>query len=152
SGKRLGTVEESFVAKLKHGDTFTFAGKVLEFVRVHEMNALVRVAKRKSGLVPRWMGGKLPMSASLAEAVRLRLEQAIDGSYPDAEMQNVKPILEIQRRWSAIPRAAQLLIERTKTREGRHLFLYPFQGRLVHEGLSALLAFRLGRRGIVPVT
>jgi ATP-dependent helicase Lhr and Lhr-like helicase len=152
SGKRLGTVEESFVAKLKAGDRFAFAGKTLEFVRIHEMNAIVKIAKRKSGLVPRWMGGKLPMSVSLADAVRLRMEQVVDGEYPDIEMQTIRPILDLQRRWSAIPRSAELLIERTKTREGNHLFLYPFQGRLVHEGLSALMAFRLARRGIAPIT
>ncbi|HEX4793883.1 MAG TPA: ligase-associated DNA damage response DEXH box helicase [Humisphaera sp.] len=152
SGKRLGTVEESFVAKLKAGDTFAFAGKVLEFVRVHEMSALVRTAKRKRGLVPRWMGGKLAMSSSLADAVRLRMEQAVENDFPDVEMQNIRPILELQRRWSAIPRSSELLIERTKTREGHHLYAYPFQGRLVHEGLSALIAFRLARRGIAPVT
>jgi ATP-dependent Lhr-like helicase len=37
-------------------------------------------------------------------------------------------------------------VERWKSREGHHLFLYPFEGRLVHEGLAALFAFRLGRR------
>src|SRR5579862_4915998 len=67
-------------------------------------------------------------------------------------MQNIRPILELQRRWSAIPRSGELLIECTKTREGHHLYLYPFQGRLVHEGLSALLAFRLARRRIAPLT
>lgn len=152
SGKNLGTVEESFVAKLRPGDTFAFAGKVLEFVRIHEMSAVVRTAKRKSGLVPRWMGGKLPMSVSLADAVRSRMEDAFNENYPDPEMQNVRPILDLQRRWSAIPRSTQLLVEYTRTREGHHHFLYPFQGRLVHEGLSALLAFRLARRGIAPIT
>jgi ATP-dependent Lhr-like helicase len=92
------------------------------------------------------------MSVSLAGAVRLRMEQAVGGNYEDVEMQTIRPILDLQSRWSAIPRSDQLLIERTNTREGHHLFLHPFQGRLVHEGLSALLAFRLARRGITPVT
>jgi ATP-dependent Lhr-like helicase len=33
---------------------------------------------------------------------------------------------------------------------GWHLFVYPFEGRLVHEGLAALLAYRLSR--IAPIT
>jgi ATP-dependent Lhr-like helicase len=37
-----------------------------------------------------------------------------------------------------------------KTREGFHLFFYPFEGRLVHEGLAALFAFRIGR--LQPIT
>src|SRR6185436_14718353 len=44
----------------------------------------------------------------------------------------------------------ELLIERVKTREGYHLFIYPFEGRLVHEGLSALLAYRMSR--LAPIT
>ncbi|HUQ80396.1 MAG TPA: DNA ligase-associated DEXH box helicase, partial [Gemmatimonadaceae bacterium] len=37
-----------------------------------------------------------------------------------------------------------------KTREGWHLFVYPFEGRLVHEGLAALCAYRLARHA--PIT
>ena len=62
----------------------------------------------------------------------------------------VRPLLEIQRKWSAIPRADELLIERMKSRDGRHLFLYPLEGRLVHEGLAALFAYRMSR--LVPIT
>ena len=89
-GKKLGAVEESFVARLKPGDVFTFAGRNLEFVRVHDMTAHVRTAKKKRGNVPRWMGGRLPMSASLAEAVRLRLEEASDGIFIDDEMRIIR--------------------------------------------------------------
>jgi ATP-dependent Lhr-like helicase len=151
-GKKLGMVEESFVAKMRPGDVFTFAGRNLEFVRVHDMTAHVRTAKSKRGAVPRWMGGRLPMSSSLAEAMRLRLEEASDGIFIDDEMRCVQPILELQARWSRIPRRHEILIESTKTREGYHHFLFCFQGRLVHEGLAALLAFRLQRRGVAPVT
>jgi ATP-dependent Lhr-like helicase len=37
-----------------------------------------------------------------------------------------------------------------KTREGWHLFVYPFEGRLVHEGLAALCGYRLSR--LAPIT
>lgn len=151
-GKKLGAVEESFIAKLKPGDVFTFAGRVLEFVRVHDMVAHVRTAKRKSGIVPRWMGGRLPMSSSLAAAMRLRLDEAADGKYVDAEMRHVRPLLELQARWSRIPRLHEAMHESTKTRDGYVNYLYLFQGRLVHEGLAALIAFRLSRAGISPVT
>jgi ATP-dependent helicase Lhr and Lhr-like helicase len=151
-GKRLGAVEESFIAKLKPGDVFTFAGRVLEFVRVHDMTAHVRTAKRKSGIVPRWMGGRLPMSSSLAAAMRMRLDEAADGTYCDAEMMHVRPLLELQARWSRIPRLHEAMHEATKTRDGYVNYLYLFQGRLVHEGLAALIAFRLSRIGIAPIT
>lgn len=151
-GKRLGAVEESFAAKLKAGDVFTFAGKSLEFVRMHEMTAQVRTAKTKKSMVPRWMGGRLPMSSSLAEAMRLRLDEAADGIFPDLEMQHVRPVLELQARWSRIPRLGEVIIENTKMRGNHHEYLFFFQGRLVHEGIAAVVSFRLARRGISPVT
>jgi ATP-dependent Lhr-like helicase len=151
-GKKLGAVEESFVAKLKEGDVFTFAGRTLQFVRMHEMSAQVRTAKRKSGIVPSWAGGRLPMSASLAIAMRLRLDEAGRGLYDDEEMQHVRSLLELQERWSRIPRMDEILHEFTKTREGHAHYFYFFQGRLVHEGLAALVSYRLAKRGISPVT
>jgi ATP-dependent Lhr-like helicase len=129
SGRRLGSVEESFVAKMKPGDTFVFAGRTLEFRRMRDMVAQVTTSKKKSGAVPRWMGGRLPLSESLAIEVCQRLDQAARGQYVDAEMQKIKPILELQARWSAIPRLGEMLIETTTTRDGHHHYIYPFLGR-----------------------
>lgn len=149
-GEKLGSVEESFIARLSPGDKFTFAGRVLEFVRVREMTAWVRRAKGAEGAIPRWTGGRLPLSSELAAAVRERLQAARDGHFEDPELMALRPILALQARWSRIPGAGELLVERTKTRDGHHLFLYPFEGRLVHEGLAALLAYRLSR--VRPIT
>ena len=144
---RLGTVEESFIARLKPGDRFFFAGEPLEFVRVRDMKAWVRRATRLSGAIPRWMGSRMPLSTELAAALRRRLEEASSGEFRGPEMEAVRPILRVQARWSRVPRADELLIERVKTREGHHLFFFPFEGRLVHEGLAALLAYRLSPLG-----
>jgi ATP-dependent helicase Lhr and Lhr-like helicase len=144
-GGRLGSVEESFIARLSQGDRFIFAGKPLEFVRVRDMKAWVRRAPSMKGAIPRWMGSRLPLSGELAAALRKRLEEAARGEYREAEMQAIRPILEVQARWSRIPAADELLIERVKSREGHHLFFFPFEGRLVHEGLAALFAYRLSR-------
>jgi ATP-dependent helicase Lhr and Lhr-like helicase len=144
-GGRLGSVEESFIARLTPGDRFIFAGKPLEFVRVREMKAWVRRATSVKGAIPRWMGSRLPLSGELAAALRNRLEEASRGVFRDPEMEAIRPILEVQARWSRIPAADELLIERVKSREGYHLFFFPFEGRLVHEGLAALFAYRLSR-------
>jgi ATP-dependent helicase Lhr and Lhr-like helicase len=145
-GGKLGHVEESFITKLKPGDHFVFAGKTLELIRIHEMTAIVKRASGKVQTVPRWMGGRMPLSSELAAAVRDQLHLARDHVYATREMDAVRPILEVQSRWSMIPGPEQLLIERLHSREGYHLFFYPFEGRMVHEGLSCLLAYRLGRR------
>ena len=149
-GRRLGSVEESFIARLKAGDRFVFAGNPVEFVRVRDMVAWVRRAPNAKGIIPRWMGSRLPLSGELAAALRGRLGEAADGIFRGPEMQAIKPILDVQGKWSRIPRPGEFLIERVKTREGYHLFFFPFEGRLVHEGLAALFAWRISR--IRPIT
>lgn len=150
SGGSLGHVEESFVSRLKAGDKFIFAGKIVQFVRVREMTAWVRRASGKTGIVPRWAGSRMAFSSELSEAVRATLQHAREGHFEDAEMQAVRPILAIQARWSHIPGSNDFLIERTKTRDGYHLFFFPFEGRPVHEGLAALFAYRIGQ--LTPIS
>ena len=88
----------------------------------------------------------MPLSTKLASAVRLKLEEAAAGKFLGPEMEAVEPLLNTQQAWSAIPRRNELLTEQTKSREGHHLYLYPFAGRLVHEGLASLFAYRLAKR------
>ncbi|WP_141620761.1 ligase-associated DNA damage response DEXH box helicase [Myxococcus sp. AB036A] len=145
SGGRLGSVEESYVSRLKPGDTFIFAGKKLEFSRIQDMTAYVRPAKTKVTQTPRWSGSRLPLSGSLAAAVRRTLDTARHGDVTSDELAAAWPVLDAQARLSRIPAADILLAETCQTRDGHHLFLYPFEGRLVHEGLAALLALRLTR-------
>jgi ATP-dependent Lhr-like helicase len=150
SGGRLGSVEESFIARLRKGDHFLFAGRILEFVRLHEMTAYVRRATAARGAVPRWQGGRMPMSSELAHAALAQLRLATQDRYEGPEMQALKPLLEIQQRWSSLPTAGDNVIETMHSREGRHLFMFPFAGRSVHVGLASLLAYRVGR--LAPVT
>jgi ATP-dependent Lhr-like helicase len=145
TGQRLGSVEESFVAKMRPGDRFLFAGRSLELVRVRDLRAIVRLARSGPRGVPRWMGGRLPLSSRMSAGVRARLESARSGRFDAPEMERLRGILEIQAEVSRIPAANDFLVERLTSREGHHLFFYPFEGRLVHEGLAALFAFRLGR-------
>lgn len=146
NGSTLGMIEEGFISRLRPGDRFVFAGRVLELVRVHNMTAFVRPAKQRSGVVPRWAGGRSPLSTLLSQAIRLKLDEARRGVFDSPEMTTVRPLLELQARWSIIPAPQQTLIERTRTRDGHHLFIFPFEGRLVHEGLCSLVAHRLTRR------
>jgi ATP-dependent Lhr-like helicase len=150
SGGRLGSVEESFIARLRKGDHFLFAGRILEFVRLHEMTAYVRRATGAKGAVPRWQGGRMPMSSELAHAALEQLRLATLERYEGPEMQALKPLLEIQQRWSSLPTPDATVIETMHSREGRHLFMFPFAGRSVHVGLASLLAYRVGR--MTPVT
>ncbi|MGI8817927.1 MAG: ligase-associated DNA damage response DEXH box helicase, partial [Gemmatimonadales bacterium] len=151
-GKTVGTVEENFIARLRPGDVFTFAGRRLKFVRIRDMTAWVRKSEEPTSVVPHWSGARLALSPELAAAVRGKLDQARRGVFEGAEMEAVRPILELQARWSRLPAADELLIERVRTREGHHLFFYPVEGRLVHEGLAALFAYRLAQLGPITFT
>jgi len=144
-GSKIGSVEESFVARMKPGDCFLFGGRLLELVRIHDMTAWVRRATGKRPAVPRWSGGRMPLSNTLADAVVQQLALAGEGAYGSPELQCVRPLLEIQQQWSALPTPQTLLAETLTTREGSHLFLYPFAGRHVHLGLASLLAWRVAQ-------
>jgi ATP-dependent Lhr-like helicase len=145
TGGHIGTVEESFVAKLNPGDTFWFAGQNLEFIMIKEMTVLVKKSKRKSGLTPSWGGGRLPLSSLLSDEIKRKLQRAIEGDYSDVELQKIKPILDLQGRWSIVPDQNSLLIEKVTTDIGHHLFFYPFEGMYVHEVLSGLIAYRISK-------
>lgn len=145
-GARIGTVEESFVARLKPGDCFLFGGRLLALVRIHEMTAWVRRAEARRPAIPRWSGSRLPLSATLADAVVQQLALAQDGRYDTPELQAMRPLLEVQQRWSALPAPRTLLAEVLATREGWHLFVYPFAGRPVHLGLASLIAWRVAQQ------
>ncbi len=141
-GGKLGSVEESFIARLRPGDAFMFSGRLLELVRVEQMTALVRRATAGRAALPRWNGGRMPLSSTLADAVLRELAAADAGRFDSPEMQCVKPLIDIQRRWSGVPAPDVLVAETLKSREGWHLFLYPFAGRQVHLGLAGLIAWR----------
>jgi ATP-dependent helicase Lhr and Lhr-like helicase len=143
SGGTLGSIEESFITRLRPGDHFIFSGRVLELVHIRDMVAFVRAAKSRRRDVPRWQGSKMPLSAELADSTLELLSGGEDSWRQIAEMRCVLPLLELQALWSAIPDYHTLLIEQLQMRDGLHLFIYPFAGRLANEGLGLLCAARL---------
>jgi ATP-dependent helicase Lhr and Lhr-like helicase len=145
TGQRIGTMEESFIARLKKGDCFTFAGRILEFIRVQDMTAFVKRAEKNKGTVPSWQGGKMPLSTEMARGVVALLAQAQQGHFDEPEMQAAAPMLATQLRLSRLPTQGFLLIEEFSSKEGLHLYIYPFAGRNVHLGLASLFAFRLAQ-------
>jgi ATP-dependent Lhr-like helicase len=144
-GARLGLVEEYFVSRLKPGDVFSFAGRNVEFVRIKEMTVYVKKSTKSKGYSVSWQGGRMPLSSQLSKTIRYKLDEYYDKGHKDVELQKLEPLFEEQKRRSHLPHKTELLIEQVKTREGYHVFIYPFEGRNVHEGLSALFAYRLAQ-------
>ncbi len=164
SGGYVGVIEEYFISRLQPGDVFTLAGRNLEFVMIKDMTALVRKSNAKKSIVPSWQGGRMPLSANLGLMLRKKLNEAlmplssdhgaapgsrVDATY-DIELKVLEPLFRLQEKLSHIPKENELLIEQIETKDGFHLFVYPFEGRLVHEAMAALLSYRISR--IIPIT
>lgn len=150
TGKYIGTVEEWFISRLKPGDVFWFGGRNLELVRIKDMDVQVRNSKRKAGPVPSWQGGRMPLSSEMSKVIRFKIDEFIKKGPQDPELEFIAPMLNLQNKRSILPDKDHFLIEYFKSREGYHVMMYPFEGRFVHEGLAALIAYRMAR--IEPIT
>ncbi|WP_394680152.1 ligase-associated DNA damage response DEXH box helicase [uncultured Comamonas sp.] len=150
-GARLGSVEEAFIARLSPGDVFNFAGRSLVLVRLENQTAWVRRSAEVGLLTPAWAGSLMPMSSSLGERMQQLLSSAAASPAADdaphaRELQWLQPLLQLQSQRSLVPGADQLLIEQvgnTQAAKAAPLFVYPFAGRVAHEGLAVLIATRL---------
>jgi ATP-dependent Lhr-like helicase len=158
SGGYVGVIEEYFISRLNPGDVFTLAGRNLEFVMIKDMTAIVKKSNATRAIVPSWNGGRMPLSANLGLMLRKKFNEVHllletntkNKDKIDIELSVLKPLFELQERLSHIPRENELLIEQIETNDGFHLFVYPFEGRLVHEAMAALLAYRISR--IMPIS
>jgi len=145
NGRTLGRIEEHFVANLKVNEKFVFAGKTVSYVFMRELTAFVKPARGQTTHTPIWGGTKLPISESLAESIREAMELAEGGKVESPELQAAAGIIATQKRLSRVPRRDEVLVEHGESRDGRHCFVFPFDGRLVHGGVAALLSYRMAR-------
>ena len=145
-GAILGHVEEYFISQLNPKDVFFFAGRQLELIRIKDMTAYVKVTTRKSTTVPAWAGGQMALSDLLTKKLREEVERASRNNLDTDELIALEPLLNRQEELSVLPKQNEFLIETCKTKEGEHLFAYPFEGRFVHEGLGFLWASRLTKQ------
>lgn len=147
--KTLGTIEEGFIAKMKKGESFLFGGRWLEIVAVRDLTAYVKLAKKSKGHVSVWAGTSLPwspvLSARLREICGMIASDEQTKINASEELHSLQTIITAQADISAWPRSDETLIEFAQSREGTHIFLYPFDGKQTHEGLGFLLTTRLGR-------
>ncbi|WP_276481856.1 ligase-associated DNA damage response DEXH box helicase [Paraflavitalea pollutisoli] len=172
SGGFIGVIEEYFISRLSPGDVFTLAGRNLELVMIKDMTAIVRKSNATKSIVPSWNGGRMPLSANLGKKLREKFteaemvaREAMQAVAPakntasrhkslatawDIELKVLQPLFQLQETLSHVPRANELLIEQIETKDGFHLFVFPFEGRLVHEAMAAILAYRISK--ITPIT
>ena len=146
-GRTLGRIEEWFASQLRVGDSFLFAGQVLEVTGASETDLYTRLG-RGSALIPTYAGGRMPLSTNLARRVRAMLADPAGWSRMP---EDVREWLALQQARSVLPPADRLLAE-TFPRDGRsYLILYGFEGRNAHQSLGMLLTQRMERRGLKPL-
>ncbi len=149
SGGYIGMVEEYFISRLKKEEKFILAGRVLEVAMIKDMTVFVRASKGKAQ-APSYLGGRLPLSSNLGQFLREKLSIALNPKASEKELKFLHPLLANQEERSHIPKEDEFLVEMIKNREGYHLFMYPFEGRLVHEVMAALIAYRISK--LAPIS
>jgi ATP-dependent Lhr-like helicase len=147
-GRMLGEIEEAFIEGLVIGDTFVFGGEVVRYEALVEDQVYVSRANDRDAKVPSYMGGKFPLSTYLAERVRQLLDNRRAWS-PLPEQ--VRDWLLLQRDFSRVPGARELLVETFPRANKHYLVCYPFEGRLAHQTLGMLLTRRLERGRARPL-
>ncbi len=148
-GGYIGMIEEYFITRLKPDDKFILAGRVLEISHIKEMTVYVRNSKGKA-IIPSYLGGRLPLTSHLSHFLRLKLSDSLQAKSSEKELKFLHPLLVSQEQNSHIPKDDEFLVEMIETRDGHHLFMYPFEGRLIHEVMAALIAFRISK--ITPIS
>ena len=149
-GSRIGAIEEWFISRLKPGDTFWFTGKNLELIKIKDMTAFVRRSNKNKGSFPSWQGGRMPLSSQLTDVIRRKIDEHDQKKKKDIEIAKLARLFDEQKERSHLPHASELLIEKIQSNEGYHLFIYPFEGRNVHEGMAMLFSYRIAQ--IKPMT
>ncbi len=149
SGGFIGVIEEWFISRLNPGDTFTLAGRNVELIMIKEMDVIVKKSNSKKSIIPSWMGGRMSLTANLGQILRQTFTKAFDDDAP-IELKSLRALFELQAELSLIPKENELLIEQIEEKNEFHLLVYPFEGRQVHEAMSAILAYRLSK--ITPIS
>lgn len=156
NGSYIGIIEEWFISRLTVGDVFTIAGKSVELLAIKDMDVMVREAASKKAIVPSWNGGRMSLTANLGALLRETFNDVAQShssknkKVNPIEIQALHSLFEVQKKLSHIPQKDELLIEQIQSNEGFHLLVYPFEGRLIHEAMSAIIAYRISK--ISPIS
>ncbi len=145
--KDLGQVEEYFIQGLLPGDTFIFAGQLLAFKGVRDMRVEVEPAKGERPKVPSFKGGRMPMSQSVAERVRLLMERSEDETLPP----EISEWLHQQKLRSQLPSRDSMLVETFMHAGFHHCVIYSFAGRNANQTLGLLVSQRMEAAGLLPL-
>ncbi len=147
-GPVLGEIEEYFIQALRPQDSFIFAGQILEFIGLQQMTAEVRRTSAAEPKIPAYAGGRLPLSANLADRVRQLLQDdQLIASLPE----QIRFWTGLQKQKSALPDPHSLLVETFRRSNRHYMIAYGFAGRNAHQTLGMLLTRRMERSRLEPL-
>jgi ATP-dependent helicase Lhr and Lhr-like helicase len=166
ANRRLGEVEEGFLASLRPDEAFTIGGRAVVLDRLHQTTAVVKPATGERVQTPRWMGPKMPLTAQLADEER-RLRRELRHAWDAGGLKGCSKLLTqkwdvsgdtlarvlafLERQSKAAPIPADEPIQVERVREGRSVLMlfHLVAGRAVNRSLAWVLAYRLGVTGSV---
>ncbi|BDC50781.1 helicase [Bryobacterales bacterium F-183] len=163
--RKIGEVEEGFIANLRKDEAFTLGGKSVKLTRLHQDMAIVEPATGERVTVPRWMGQKMPLSMQLARE-ELELRQTLRDAWQQGKASACKRAL---KRWNVTPEVAERVIqlvsrqnkaapvpvdspvqiERVHSGRTMMLLVHVIAGRAVNRSLAWVAAARLSPGGSV---
>ncbi|MBA4697319.1 MAG: ligase-associated DNA damage response DEXH box helicase [Legionella sp.] len=145
--KIVGEVEESFAQQLVQGETFVFAGEILEFIRIRDLYLEVKKSTRTQAQLPSYAGGTLPLTRSLATEV----SHLINNPHAWKRLpENVQEWLVFQKKLSHLPKEGQLLIEQFIYRKNHYLVIHNFIGKQANYTLGMLVTRHLEKQHLKP--
>lgn len=148
-GKIVGEVEEYFAQQLVKGDTFLFAGEVLQFEGIKDMMVEARPVSKGEPKIPSYVGGQLPLSTQLADRVRDLINTPVHWHRLPKQ---VREWLSLQQQCATLPCRENLLIEHFPWRKQHMTVFYTFEGRKANQTLGMLVSKRMEKQGLKPIS
>lgn len=149
SGKIIGEIEEYFAQQLSKGDSFYFNGETLIFQGIRDMFVEAKRGKNKEAKIPSFVGGQMPLSTYLADAVRQLINSPLEWKQLPKLVQEW---LHLQQSYSALPGDQHILIEHFKFRGAYTTLFYTFEGRKANQTLGMLLTRRMEKLNLKPLS
>jgi len=159
----IGTLDESFLERMKRGDIFVLGGEVYEFKFSRGMTAQVKGSVNRPPTVPSWFSESLPLSFDLSMEIqkfRKLMEDRFKEKCSKKEIINfINEYLYVDKnaseaiygyfneqfRYLEIPHEKKLIIEQFMDEDRNYIVFHSLFGRRVNDVLSRLIAYVSGR-------
>ena len=159
----VGSIEESFLEKLRPGDIFVLGGSVYEFKFARGMVAQVNASANRPPTVPRWSSETLPLSFDLSVAIgtfrrlmddkftkkkfKKEIVDFID-TYLYVDKNGAEAIYDYfyeQFNYAKIPSDKKIIVEQYDDGKQIYYIFHALFGRRVNDCMSRAVAFAVSR-------